>query len=572
MTSTQDPLPQPAPPNTAPEDVQPEEILLEEMLEESDEYAPEINGVPVWDEALYSDGTPRPNYAPALETIAEIGAEDIQQRQDRGRELAAELGMTFRVLGEEKPQIFPMDSMPRIIDAGTWEYLSRGLEQRARALNAFLDDVYGERRIVAAGIVNERDLERAPGLQEVGKLQPSGDVRAHICGMDLICTDEGRWFVLEDNLRVPSGIAFADSMRTIQRELYPEVIEQYSIHEPTEVFDMLKETISQAAPLNATDPTSPSLAVISGGPGDSAWYEHSLIAERLGAPILLREDVAVIDGRMSYRNENGEIIPIDVVYSRIDQDLLWQATGFNGEPLGPGIEDALARRRLAFANAFGNGVGDDKSIYAYVPEMIRFYLDEEPLLPQVQTWLCYREEDQKLVRERVADLVVKPVDGYGGQGITIGPECSEQELEQRRQELDETPEQFIAQEVVRLSTLPTYRRDEAGTYRLSPRHVDLRAFVHVRALPEAREAVAAALERGDSPAPINAAHISAHTVPAGLTRTAPEGSLIVNSSRGGGGKDTWILRDTIAWDEQITVQDFDDGPEGSSTEADSTDA
>lgn len=520
-------------------------------------YDPDAPSAVLWDEALFADGAPRPRYAFAMEKFAEIGLTELDVRNTRGEDLEREEGITFRVAGDDEPQVFPMDFIPRIISDETWTFLSEGLEQRARALNAFLDDVYGPQKIVEAGIIDEFDLKRAPGFEQSGYLQPSGSVRAHVCGMDLVCTDEGRWFVLEDNLRVPSGITFSHSMRKIQRTLFPEVMDGYDMHDPAEAFDMIRETLIASAPENVCNKDNPQLGLISVGDSDSAWFEHRRIAELIGAPVCTPETLAVIDGRLHHKDAQGNEFPLDVVYIRIEHETLFGATGYNGEKLGAGLEEALQNRRLQFANAFGNGVGDDKAIYAYVPQMIRFYLDEEPVLDQVPTCLCHKPGEVEAVLGRLNEVVVKPVDGYGGNGITIGPECSQEVLDERARELKENPEGYIAQDVVRLSTLPTYGEDTAGDKTIHPRHVDLRAFVHVR--PE-RAGLAS-----DKNETVSAKNLTAHTVPAGLTRTAAAGSLIVNTSRGGGGKDTWILRKPAGWGENIPaagslVDEGEDGP------------
>ncbi|MBF0581400.1 circularly permuted type 2 ATP-grasp protein [Corynebacterium sp. ED61] len=519
-------------------------------------YDPNSPAAKLWDEALFADGTPRPRYAFAMEKFAEIGLQELDERNARAEDLEREEGITFRVTGENEPQVFPMDFIPRIINAETWTFLSEGLEQRARALNAFLDDVYGPKKIVEAGVVDEFDLQRAPGYEDSGFLQPTGSVRAQVCGMDLVCTDEGRWYVLEDNLRVPSGITFSHSMRKISRELFGEVMEGYDMHDPEEAFPMIRETMRASVPQNAKNPQDPQLAVVSIGDTDSAWFEHQRIAEMIGAPVCTPDQLAVIDGYLHYRDAEGQERPLDVVYIRITKEQLFEATGFNGEKLGPGLEQALNGHRVLFANAFGNGVGDDKAIYAYVPQMIRFYLDEEPLLDQVPTCLCHKPGEVDAVLSRLGEVVVKPVDGYGGNGITIGPECSDEVLAQRAEELKDNPEGYIAQDVVRLSTLPTYGEDTTGNKVIHPRHVDLRAFVHVRPAQSEQEA---------SDQPVNAHRLTAHTVPAGLTRTAAAGSLIVNTSRGGGGKDTWILQNPVEWGENIPsagalVDEDEEGP------------
>lgn len=521
-------------------------------------YADNDSSAQLWDEAIFRDGTPRPLYGQAMESFAEIGLEELDRRQRKMETLGMERGLSYGVAGAKDAQPFPLDFIPRVISDDTWLFLTEGLEQRARALNAFLDDAYGPKKIVEAGIMDEFDLERAPGYIEAGFLQPPGSVRAHICGMDLICTDEGRWFVLEDNLRVPSGITFSNSLRSIEKAVFSEVIDSYEMYDPAAAFDMIAETLRASAPADAPNPDNPQLAVISAGSSDSAWFEHRQIAELIGAPVLTPDRLAIIDGYLHYRDDNGEILPLDTVYIRIEQSHLFEATGFNGQLLGPGLTEALRNRRLTCANAFGNGVGDDKAIYAYVPQMIRFYLNEEPILDQVPTLLCHKPGAVDAVIDRLDSIVVKPVDGYGGEGITIGPQCTAEELAARAKELRENPQQFIAQDVMHLSTLPTYGVDTVGRTRIHPRHVDLRAFVHVR--PAQKKSTNS--QPGQA---IAAQNLTAHVVPAGLTRTAAAGSLIVNSSRGGGGKDTWILRSAPHWGDSIPVADAlaeptDEGP------------
>ncbi|MFK4494383.1 circularly permuted type 2 ATP-grasp protein [Dermacoccus sp. GAS27A] len=494
------------------------------------------------DEALADDGSPRAAYRAAAQRFSSLGAAELRTRQKQAEAIEQAEGITFRVTGEDEPRVFPIDPFPRIIDPDTWATLSAGLEQRARALNAFLDDVYGPRRIVEAGIVEQADLERSPGYVDEGRLQPPGAVRAHICGMDLVCTEGGRWLVLEDNLRVPSGLVFSHVLREITQAVHADVAAPYDLHDQREAFDMLRETLRVAAPQHASSLEQPRLALVSAGSSDSAWFEHRRIAELVGMPVCTPADLVITDGRLHHRDADGTY-PIDVVYARIEKDLLFTAEGADGVVLGPGLEMAIATGRVAFVNTFGNGVGDDKAIYALVPEMIRFYLDEEPLLEQVPTDRCHEPGKLEHVIDHLAERVVKPVDGYGGSGITVGPECSQAELDERADELRAHPERFIAQDVIRLSTLPTYAAGADGEWALQRRHVDLRAFVHVR---QARPAPGHDDTDGRG---VNAANLTAHTVPAALTRTAPAGSLIVNSSRGGGGKDTWILRSDVGADD-----------------------
>jgi len=474
-----------------------------------------VGGDEAWDEAIGEDGHPRPVYLEALSRMAELGTARLRGRQTAHEREALVAGMTFRVTGQERAQVFPVDVVPRILPADEWQTLARGIEQRERALDAFLRDVYGEQEFVRAGHLSPEALDRTPGYRPTnGRGMAADRVRAHICGVDLVCTDGGRWVVLEDNLRMPSGAAFCDSIRGLTRTVLGDVLSAYDLHDPEEAFPMIRETLLAAAPPAAGDDVR--LGVLSTGPDDSGWYEHGLIAERTGAALVTPERLAVVDGRLHHRDDSGEH-PLDVVYARIDEEMLLSSTGYDGRVLREPLVEAITAGRLTLANAMGNGVADDKAIYASVPEMIRFFLGEEPMVDQVPTFLCADREQRDHVLEHLDTMVVKPIDGYGGQGITIGPECTEEELEVRREELLGGPERFIAQDIVRLSTLPTFDGTD-----MQRRHVDLRAFVHVRAAA--------------------GGGTTAHAVPTGLTRVAPAGSMIVNSSRGGSGKDTWILR------------------------------
>ncbi|MBD0324659.1 MAG: circularly permuted type 2 ATP-grasp protein, partial [Aldersonia sp.] len=421
-------------------------------------------------------------------------------------------GMTFRVSGEGRAQLFPMDLVPRIVTAEDWEGLVPGLKQRALALDAFIADVYGARTVVRDGVVPEEVIDRAPGLRDSGRAAATAPVRAHISGVDLVCSDTGDWVVLEDNLRVPSGIGYAIANRQLMTEAVSD-IPMPPLQDLSVVPDMIRDTMVAAAPRGAPDDVS--VAVLSSGWEDSAWFEHKLIADRAKLPLVRTQDLAVIDGRLHLYNGSGTE-RIDVLYIRMEEDMLLSSIGRDGRALRAGLLGAVRGGTLTLANALGNGVGDDKAVYAYVPELISYYLGEKPLLEQVPTYLCAQRDQRDFVLERLDKLVVKPVDGFGGYGITIGPEASSAELEKRRLELMAQPERFIAQDVVQLSTHPTF--DGTGFH---PHHVDLRAFVHLRA------------DRNG---------IAAQVLPAALTRVAPRGSMIVNSSKGGGGKDTWILR------------------------------
>ncbi|WP_118914290.1 circularly permuted type 2 ATP-grasp protein [Mycobacterium shigaense] len=475
-----------------------------------------------YDEAIGPQARPRRQYRALLDTVAGLGVVALRAREaDIEQEQRAD-DITFRVTGQSRAQVFPVDVLPRLVAAREWAKLCDGLTQRARALDAFLRDVYAQRAIVADGIIGDQVLDRAPGFRSTGRL--AGDtIRAHISGTDLVCDAPGRWMVLEDNLRVPSGVAYAMVNRRLLSKHLPELEPPAAIEDTARTLDMLLETLRAAAPAHASD--EPAVALLSAGWKDSAWFEHRFLAEEMAIALVQPSDLSVRDGKL-VQHIGSTVQPIDVVYARMDEDMLLSSVGHDGVPLRPGLLAALADANLTIANALANGVADDKAIYAYVPAMIEYYLGEKPKLAQVPTWVCAEREQRDYVLANLGDLVVKPIDGLGGSGVLIGPEASEAALDARRRELETQPERFIAQESVSLSTHPTF--DGEGLY---PHHVDLRAFVHLRV--------------GANGA------VSAQVMPAALTRVASRGSRIVNSSSGGGSKDTWILTASDA-DEQAS--------------------
>jgi glutamate---cysteine ligase / carboxylate-amine ligase len=465
-----------------------------------------------YDEAVDTDGRARRHYRTVLDTIAQLGVAQLRSREAGIEQEQRADKITFRVTGQSSAQLFPVDLVPRMVTAQEWGQLSDGLAQRARALDAFLRDVYFEQAIVADGIIGVQALDRAPGFRSTGRL--AGDmVRAHISGTDLVCDRAGRWMVLEDNLRVPSGLAYAIVNHRLLGKHIPELRPPDTIEDAARAPEMLLETLRAAAPARA--PGDPTVAMLSAGWKDSAWFEHTFLAEEMDVPLVQPADLTVSDGKL-VQHIGSHVRRIDVVYARMDEDMLLSSTGYDGAPLRPGLLAAIADGHLTIANALANGVADDKAIYAYVPAIIEYYLGEKPKLAQVPTWICAERDQRDFVLANLGDLVVKPIDGLGGSGVLIGPEASDAALDARRRELETQPERFIAQESVNLSTHPTFDGD--GLY---PHHVDLRAFVHLRS--------------GAS------GSVSAHVMPAALTRVASRGSRIVNSSSGGGSKCTWIL-------------------------------
>ena len=464
-----------------------------------------------YDEAVDPSGSPRPHYEKVLHTVAKLGVSVLRSREGAIEQDQRADNITFRVSGQSRAQVFPLDLMPRLVSAGEWSQLVVGLGQRARALNAFLRDIYSEQAIVNDGVIGLHALDRAPGFRSTGRL-PCSPVRAHISGTDVVCDRAGNWMVLEDNLRIPSGTAYAVVNRRLLSKHLPELDRPDDIGDVNQVPQSLLDTLRAAAPPQATEEVA--VALLSAGWDDSAWFEHTFLAEEMGIALVQSSDLSVRDGRL-LRHIGSGTHAVDVLYVRMDEDMVLSSTGYDGAPLRQGLLEAVAEGTLTIANSLGNGVADDKAIYAYVPAMIEYYLGEAPALAQVPTWICAEREQRDYVLDNISGLVTKPIDGLGGSGVVIGPEASIEILDARVRELRAQPERYIAQEVIALSTHPTF--DGEGMY---PHHVDLRTFVHLRAGP------------GDS--------VSAHVMPAALTRVAARGSRIVNSSSGGGSKDTWI--------------------------------
>ena len=459
------------------------------------------------DEALPAEGEPRPAYRGVVEVLVRLGAAELRRREERRDEEQRALGMTFGVPGTDSTRLFPVDLVPRMVDAADWAQLCAGLEQRARALDAFLHDVYGERAAVRDGILPAGLVDGAPGLRPTGTLLGRQRVRAHVAGMDVVRGADGAWRILEDNLRVPSGLAYAVQNRRLGALALPDLPRPAGLLDAEPAFGLLGDALRAAALPGAPD--DPVVALLSEGPDGPAWFEHRMLADELGIPLVTAADVAVEDDALVVLDE-GHRRRVDVLYLRIGEDELLDAAGLDGQPLGPPLLAAVRAGSVALANGLGNGVADDKAVYASVPALIRYYLGEEPRLASVPTYLCGDPAQLDVVLDRIGDLVLKPVDGYGGEGVLIGPLASDEEIEATRREVVAAPHRWIAQEVVELTTHPSFDGE-----RLAPRHVDLRAFVLLSDRPR--------------------------VAPAALTRVAPEGSMVVNSSRGGGSKDTWLV-------------------------------
>ncbi len=411
-------------------------------------------------------------------------------------------GMSF-VVGDEM-RGFEVDLVPRIVTRHEWKQLSLGLTQRARAIECFLDDAYTERRIVQDGMLRDEDVVGAMGWRDEATRLPRGTVRAPIQGFDLIRNEFGGWRVLEDNVRSPSGAAYALAVRRLMDEVVPEIPRPTGLLDPATVLPLLRAT------LLAHSGGEGMAAVLSQGPGSSAWFEHRALAEGAGLLLTTADDLAV-EGDRVVEKASGRVI--DALYLRLDDELV-DLRGADDADLGARIMDVAAAGHVFLANAPGNGLADDKAMYVVVPDLIEYYLGEKPLLDSVPTYRLRDEAERLSVLERVGELVTKPVDGEGGHGVLIGPSASAATVAERRAAIAQDPEHWVAQEVVTLSLHPTLT--EHG---LEPRHVDLRAFVYLTGRGEGESRLA----------------------DFALTRVAPEGSMVVNSSQGGGAKDTWII-------------------------------
>jgi carboxylate-amine ligase len=463
---------------------------------------------PAYDEALLSDGQARPSHAAVLGVLSELGSEELVRRAAELARRTFEAGVLFRPTDAKDARAFPIDVVPRVLTGEEWSRIEGGTAQRARALDAFVRDIYGEAAAVRDGIVPAWLVEGAPGRRDAGKDAPASARRVQVAGFDIVRDADGRWLVLEDNVRVPSGVAYAMQSRRLLLQVFPELSGAAELLDVEQVPALLRRTLEESAPEKPSADT-PACLLLSEGRHDSAYFEHKMLAEAAGIPLATPAELLVEDDILYHVTQAGRA-RIDVVYLRMD-DALGQRAAKNGRVVGPQLLRAVRAGTLALANALGNGVADDKAVYEYVPKLIEYYLGEHPLLEQVPTFHCADPDHKQLVLDRLDELVVKPVDGYGGLGVVVGPRATDQELAEVRELIEQQPSRWIAQETISLSTHPTHHE---GT--LEPRHVDLRAFVYY----------------GKEPI----------VVPAALTRVAAAGSLVVNSSRGGGAKDTWLLR------------------------------
>ena len=469
-----------------------------------------------YDEMHAADGTVRAHYRPYADWLEHTARDCIARKRKEADIAFHRVGITFNVYGEEggKERLIPFDLLPRIIPGAEWAALEVGLRQRVRALNAFLADIYHGQEILRAGrIPAEQVLNNAQFRAEMKGVDVPGGLYAMIAGIDLVRAEgtdgKGEYYVLEDNLRVPSGVSYLLENRKMMMRLFPDLFSRYDVHPVEHYPDLLLETLRAVAPTGVRDPTA---VLLTPGAFNSAYFEHSFLAQQMGVELVEGQDLFVRDDTVYMRTTQGPK-RVDVIYRRLDDDFLDPEVFRPDSMLGvPGLMSAYRAGRVTLANAVGTGVADDKSIYPYVPEMVRFYLGEEPILNNVPTWMLRDADDLAYTLAHLPELVVKEVHGAGGYGMLVGPAATKAEIEEFRLRILAAPEKYIAQPTLALSTCPTFV--DAG---IAPRHIDLRPFV----LSGGKEI---------------------RMVPGGLTRVAMKaGSLVVNSSQGGGTKDTWVV-------------------------------
>lgn len=468
-------------------------------------------GTSPWDEMfgdISNTTSARDSYAEIYSALAQMSQDELRGRTDALASSYLAQGVTFDFAGEERP--FPIDAVPRVIEAEDWSRVEAGVAQRVRALEAFLADVYGEQKCTTDGVIPAKLVATSSHFhRQAAGIPTSNGVRIHVSGIDLIRDEKGDWRVLEDNVRVPSGVSYVISNRRVMAQTLPELFSSLSVRPVGDYPNRLLEALRASAPEDVDDPT---VVVLTPGVFNSAYFEHTLLARLMGVELVEGRDLFCSNGRVWMRTTAGPT-RVDVIYRRVDDEFLDPLAFRPDSVLGsPGVMMAARLGHVTIANAVGNGIADDKLVYTYVPDFIKYYLGEDPILPNVDTWRLEEPQALEEVLDRLDELVVKPVDGSGGKGLVVGPDATPAELEALRKKLKKDPRGWIAQPVVQLSTIPTLV--EEG---VRPRHADLRPF---------------AVNSGTE----------VSVLPGGLTRVAlPEGELVVNSSQGGGSKDTWVL-------------------------------
>ncbi len=466
------------------------------------------------DELVAPGGRARPGAAPLLRLLSRLGGAELLHRRRAADHAIRALGITFTVYsdGENIDRLWPYDIIPRILRAREWEGISAGLSQRLRALNCFIDDVYHQQRIFRAGVMPAEVVMAAGNYRDAcAGVKPAHGAWAHVCGSDLVRDSDGQMYVLEDNLRVPSGVSYMIENRRLTKRVFPELLEAYRVKPIGEYPAQLFDTLASLSPRRGD---APQIVVLTPGIYNSAYFEHAFLAQQMGAELVEGSDLVVGEDSAVYMRTVRGLTRVDVIYRRVDDSFLDPECFRPDTVLGvPGLMRAWRKGKVAIANAPGTGVADDKVVYAYVPEMIRYYLGETPLLPNVPTFFCHDDLQRQHVLSHLHELVVKPTNESGGYGILIGPSATRAQRAECADRIQANPRGFVAQPIVALSTAPTLLGRE-----LLPCHVDLRPFCLQGA----------------------ASHVTA----GGLTRVAlRRGSLVVNSSQGGGSKDTWVVED-----------------------------
>jgi uncharacterized circularly permuted ATP-grasp superfamily protein len=465
-----------------------------------------------YDELFEPPGVPRPGAELLVDLLSKLPEGEVERRQQAAEQALLAMGITFTVTGDAAgtERIFPFDVIPRILPAADFDHIDRGLKQRIYALNEFIDDIYHDQKILSDGVIPEFVIASADSYQPaVAGLDPPRRVWCHITGSDLIRDRDGMFYVLEDNLRCPSGVSYVLENRQVLKRTFPRVFAASHVRAVDNYPNRLLETLQYLAPQGVPDPT---VVVLTPGPFNSAYFEHSFLAQQMGVELVEGQDLVVVDGWVHMRTTSG-LQRVDVIYRRLNDDFLDPQVFRPDSMLGvPGLMDAYRNGRVALANAPGTGIADDKVVYAYVPDIVKYYTGEEALLPNVPTYVCWDDEQRAFVLDHLDELVVKAANESGGYGMLVGPHSTAEERETFAEKIVAEPRNYIAQPTIALSRAPVIV--EGG---FEGRHVDLRPFVLY----------------GEE---IN-------VLPGGLTRVAlRKGSLVVNSSQGGGSKDTWVLR------------------------------
>ena len=468
--------------------------------------------ITAYDEMRMADGSIRGHYQYFAEWLDRTGQDRIKQKRGEAERAFHRLGITFAVYGEDSgtERLIPFDIIPRIMPPSEWQMLEAGLRQRVLALNLFLNDVYHNRDIIRAGVISEdRIVGNSQYRPEMIDVNVAAGIYAHIAGVDLVRAGEGEYYVLEDNLRVPSGVSYMLENRKMMMRLFPELFSMQLVAPVEHYPNMLLENLRGVSPVDSGQPT---VAILTPGPFNSAYFEHAFLAQQMGVELVEGQDLFVQNDQVFMRTTRGPQ-RLHVIYRRVDDDFLDPLAFRKDSMLGvPGLFAAYRAGNVTLANAIGTGVADDKSMYPFVPDMIKFYLSEEPILNNVPTYQLRKPDECQYALEHIAELVIKEVHGAGGYGMLVGPASTAAERAEFRARVLAEPAKYIAQPTLALSTCPTFV--DAG---IAPRHIDLRPYV------------------------LSGKNVS--MVPGGLTRVAlREGSLVVNSSQGGGTKDTWVLQ------------------------------